>query len=150
MGKKQVVEKSQEEIKEEAQRIKDKRAKQVSKKAKKKVQKGRVYVKATYNNTYVSVTNDTGDTIAWMSAGSLGFKGPKKATPFAASKVAEAIAEKLKRSGPFNVDVYIKGIGSGRDSVLKTLASRGFTIESIADITPVPHNGPRERKKRRV
>lgn len=150
MGKKQVVKQTKEEIEQEAQRIKEKRAKQVSKKSKKKIEKGRVYVKATYNNTYVSVTDDEGNVIAWMSAGSLGFSGPKKATPFAASKVAEAIAEKLKRSGPFKVDVYIKGIGSGRDSVLKTLAGKGFTIESIADITPLPHNGPRPRKRRRV
>lgn len=150
MGKKQVVKKSEEEIKKEAQKRKEKRAKQASKRAKKKVSKGRVYIKASYNNTYVSVTDEGGDVIAWTSAGALGFSGPKKATPFAASKVAEAIAEKLRKTGPFEVEVFVKGIGRGRDSVLKTLASKGFDIQAITDVTPVPHNGPRQKKRRRV
>lgn len=150
MGKKQVVDQTKEDIEKEAQRRKEKRAKATARKAKKKVDSGRVYIKATYNNTYVSVTDEEGNVIAWTSAGTLGFSGPKKATPFAASKVAEAIAEKLKRTGPFDVEVFIKGIGRGRDSVLKTLAGRGFNIQAITDVTPIPHNGPRERKRRRV
>jgi small subunit ribosomal protein S11 len=85
-----------------------------------------------------------------MSAGSLGFSGPKKATPFAASKVAEAIAEKVKRSGPMNVEIVLRGIGKGRDSAMRTLTAKGFNITGIRDMTPIPHNGPRPRKVRRV
>ncbi|MFB6212228.1 MAG: 30S ribosomal protein S11 [Candidatus Magasanikbacteria bacterium] len=150
MGKKQVVEKSEEEAKEEAQRVQKKRAKHASQSVDKRADKGRVYIRANYNNTHVTVTDMDGDVIAWVSAGSLGFSGPKKATPFAASKVGEAIADKLEDSGPFDVEVYVKGIGSGRNSVLKTLNSRGFNIQSIKDITPIPHNGPRPPKERRV
>ncbi|MEX0690124.1 MAG: 30S ribosomal protein S11 [Candidatus Paceibacterota bacterium] len=151
MGKKQIVQKSKEEVAQEAKVIEEKSAKQVSKTAKKgKIKKGKVYIKASYNNTFVSVTDESGNMIAWMTAGSLGFSGPKKATPFAASKVAEAIAEKLSRTGPFEVDVFVKGIGGGRDSAIKTLASKGFEIKSISDITPLPHNGPRPPKPRRV
>ncbi|HMB17453.1 MAG TPA: 30S ribosomal protein S11 [Candidatus Paceibacterota bacterium] len=151
MGKKQVVEKSKEEIAKEQRKIEEKRAKQISKGSKKrKIKKGKVYIKASYNNTFINVTDNEGNTIAWMSAGSLGFSGPKKATPFAASKVAGAIAEKLSRTGPFEVEVFVKGIGPGRDSAIKTLASKGFDIKAIADTTPIPHNGPRPRKSRRV
>ncbi|MEX1014666.1 MAG: 30S ribosomal protein S11 [Candidatus Paceibacterota bacterium] len=151
MGKKQIVEKTKEEVVKEAKAIEEKSAKQASKTVRKaKSKKGRVYIKVSYNNTFVSVTDEEGKMIAWMTAGSLGFNGPKKATPFAASKVAEAIAEKLKKTGPFTVDVFIKGIGGGRDSSVKTLSAKGFDITSITDITPIPHNGPRARKPRRV
>jgi small subunit ribosomal protein S11 len=151
MGKKQIIEKTQEETAEEARKIEEKKAKQVSSGTKKKkIQKGRVYVKASYNNTFISITDENGNIITWMSAGSLGFSGPKKATPFAASKVTEAIAEKISRTGPFEVEVYLKGIGPGRDSVLRTLNAKGFEVTSIEDITPIPHNGPRPRKPRRV
>jgi small subunit ribosomal protein S11 len=151
MGKKQVVEKTQEEIVEEQKKIEEKRAKQVSKGSKKnKIKKGRVYIKASYNNTFINVTDENGNSVAWMSSGSLGFSGPKKATPFAAAKVASAIAEKLSRSGSFSVNVFVKGIGPGRDSAIKTLAAKGFEIQSIEDVTPIPHNGPRPRKRRRV
>jgi len=96
MGKKQIVEKSEEDVAKEQKRVEEKQIKRVSKSAKqKKLQKGRVYIKVSYNNTYISITDENGNVISWMSAGSLGFSGPKKATPFAASKVAEAIAEKF-------------------------------------------------------
>ncbi|OGG39602.1 30S ribosomal protein S11 [Candidatus Jorgensenbacteria bacterium GWA1_49_17] len=115
-----------------------------------KYENGRVYVQASYNNTVITATDEKGNVIAWMSAGSLGFSGPKKSTPFAASKVAEAISEKLSRSGPFKIDVFVKGVGAGRDSALRSLAGKGLNILSIKDVTPIPHNGPRPKKARRV
>ncbi len=116
----------------------------------KKVGEGRVYVNASYNNTVVTVTDLAGNVLAWASAGSLGFSGPKKATPFASSKVIAAIAEKIQATGPQDVAVIVKGIGSGRDSAVRSLINHGFNITSIKDATPVPHNGPRPPKIRRV
>jgi len=113
-------------------------------------EKGFIYIQASYNNTLLTVTDDKGNVLTWLSAGSLGFSGPKKATPFAASKVAEAIVEKIQKSGPSTVEVFVKGVGSGRDAVLRSLAAQGLNIVSIKDITPIPHNGPRPRKVRRV
>jgi small subunit ribosomal protein S11 len=88
--------------------------------------------------------------LGWASAGSLGFSGPKKATPFAASKVVAALAEKLKKSGLGDVDIFVNGVGSGRDSAIRSLSNQGFNILSIRDVTPIPHNGPRPKKVRRV
>ena len=116
----------------------------------KHVQEGKVYVNATYNNTVVTVTDTTGNVLAWASAGSLGFSGPKKATPFASSKVIAAITEKIQASGPKDISVIVKGIGSGRDSAIRSLINNGFNILSIKDATPIPHNGPRPAKTRRV
>jgi small subunit ribosomal protein S11 len=116
----------------------------------KRVQEGKVYVNATYNNTVVTVTDVNGNVLAWASAGSLGFAGPKKATPFASSKVIAAITEKIQASGPKDISVIVKGIGSGRDSAIRSLINNGFNILSIKDATPVPHNGPRPAKIRRV
>ncbi len=115
-----------------------------------KIESGTVYVNATYNNTLITVTDASGNVVAWSSAGSLGFSGPKKATPFAASKVATTVIEKIKKNGPFNVQIVVKGVGSGRDSAVRTFASQGFTISSVKDATPIPHNGPRPPKVRRV
>ena len=116
----------------------------------KHVQEGKVYVNATYNNTVVTVTDITGNVLAWASAGSLGFSGPKKATPFASSKVIAAITEKIQASGPKDISVIVKGIGSGRDSAIRSLINNGFNILSIKDATPIPHNGPRPANTRRV
>lgn len=115
-----------------------------------KVDQGKVYVNASYNNTTVTVTDVQGNVLAWASAGSLGFSGPKKATPFASSKVIAALTEKLKNTGPKDISVIVKGIGSGRDSAIRSLINNGFNILSIKDATPVPHNGPRPVKVRRV
>jgi small subunit ribosomal protein S11 len=115
-----------------------------------KVQEGKVYINATYNNTVVTVTDTSGNVLAWASAGSLGFGGPKKATPFASSKVIAAITEKIQASGPKDISIIVKGIGSGRDSAIRSLINNGFNILSIKDATPVPHNGPRPVKVRRV
>jgi small subunit ribosomal protein S11 len=125
------------------------KASAASRKAK-RVQEGKVYVNATYNNTVVTVTDTSGNVLAWASAGSLGFSGPKKATPFASSKVIAAITEKIQASGPKDISVIVKGIGSGRDSAIRSLINNGFNILSIKDATPVPHNGPRPAKIRRV
>ena len=115
-----------------------------------KVDQGYVYVNASYNNTVVTVTDLKGNVVAWASAGSLGFSGPKKATPFASSKVIAAIVEKIQNTGPKEVSVVVKGIGSGRDSAIRSLINQGFNILSIKDVTPIPHNGPKPPKVRRV
>lgn len=122
----------------------------VASKKSRRVQEGKVYVNASYNNTVVTVTDVGGNVLAWASAGSLGFGGPKKATPFASSKVIAAIAEKLQNNGPQDIWVVVKGIGSGRDSAIRSLINHGFNILSIKDATPIPHNGPRPPKVRRV
>lgn len=125
-------------------------AKKTSVRESRKVDPGRVYISASYNNTIVTVTDDKGGVIAWATAGSLGFSGPKKATPFAASKVVAAIAEKTEKTGPVNVEVYVSGIGAGRDSAIRSLLNHNFNILAIRDVTPIPHNGPRPPKVRRV
>ena len=114
-----------------------------------KVERGRIYVRSSYNNTMITVTDEKGGVVAWASAGALGFSGPKKATPFAASKVTAAITEKVSKTGPHAVDLYVSGIGPGRDSAMRSLAASGFDILSVHDVTPIPHNGPRPRKPKR-
>ncbi|KKS44367.1 MAG: 30S ribosomal protein S11 [Candidatus Azambacteria bacterium GW2011_GWA2_42_9] len=114
------------------------------------VNRGKVFVQASYNNTIITITDEKGGVLARSSAGSLGFKGPKKATPYASSKVAEAVFEKVKKTGFSEIEVFIKGIGSGRESAVRSLAGQGLNIISIKDITPIPHNGPRPKKVRRV
>ena len=149
MGKKKVSTQSNEEALKEGAAIDAAVAKSGSKKSK-RVEKGKVYINASYNNTVVTVTDTTGNVLAWASAGALGFSGPKKATPFASSKVIAAITEKIQASGPKDISVIVKGIGSGRDSAIRSLINNGFNILSIKDATPVPHNGPRPAKIRRV
>lgn len=148
MGKKTVKTQAGDVAKEAASGATTKAAS--AKRKAKSVQEGKVYVNATYNNTVVTVTDNSGNVLAWASAGSLGFSGPKKATPFASSKVISAIAEKIQASGPKDISVIVKGIGSGRDSAIRSLINNGFNILSIKDATPVPHNGPRPAKTRRV
>jgi small subunit ribosomal protein S11 len=115
-----------------------------------KVSEGRVYINASYNNTVVSVTDKKGNLVAWATAGSLGFSGPKKATPFASSKVVAAISEKVKPMGLSTIEIIVKGVGGGRDSAIRSLINQGFAVASVKDVTPIPHNGPRPRKIRRV
>lgn len=110
---------------------------------------GRVYVSTTFNNTIVTVTNEKGEAIAWSSSGAVGFKGTRKATPFAATSVVEDALKKARESNVNTVEVYIKGPGVGRDSALRAIRNSGMAISMIADITPIPHNGPRPKKKRR-
>ncbi len=124
----------------------------ISKKQKTEVKltAGRVYVTATFNNTLVTLTDPLGNTVAWGSSGNSGFKGARKATPFAAISAMETVAQKAKNFGMSSVEVYIKGPGSGRDATIKALRSAGINITLIADVTPIPHNGPRPKKRRRV
>ena len=118
--------------------------------AKVKFKEGRIYVYSSYNNTIITLTDAKGNAIFSMSAGKVGFKGTKKSTPFAASRVADAVAQASKDLGVEKVAVFIKGIGSGRSSALRSLGAKGLDIVSIKDITPIPHNGPRAPKVRRV
>lgn len=112
---------------------------------------GKVYVSASFNNTLVTVTDDVGNTLAWSSSGNSGFKGTRKATPFAATSAVEKVIKKAKEEkGISEVEVYIKGPGPGRDSALRAIKAGGVKISLIADVTPIPHNGPRPRKKRRA
>ncbi|MDO8639870.1 MAG: 30S ribosomal protein S11 [bacterium] len=128
-----------------------KQVKTVKKKAGVKVsQNGKVYIMATFNNTLVTITNDKGDVISWSSSGQAGFKGTRKSTPYAATVAVENAAKKAIEQGLKTVEVYVKGPGSGRDSALRAIKSAGISISMIADITPIPHNGPRAKKKRRV
>lgn len=113
-------------------------------------EKGRAYITSTFNNTLVTITNDKGDVIVWSSAGSRGFKGTRKSTPYAATLAVEDVAKKAIEKGVKTVEVYIKGPGSGRDSALRAIKAAGLSIVMIADVTPIPHNGPRAKKKRRV
>ena len=115
----------------------------------KQTNSGKIYVKATFNNTIVTVTNEKGEAIAWASTSSSGFKGARKATPYAATVALENALKKAKDKGVKEVDVYIKGPGSGRDAVIKVIRVSGLNIKSIADVTPIPHNGPRPSKRRR-
>ncbi len=112
--------------------------------------RGIAFIRATYNNTLVSVADEKGNVLAWSSAGSVGFSGAKKATPYAAARVSEIVAEKARRAGIGEVAVRVSGVGSGRDSAIRALANNGLTLVSIKDTTPLPHNGPRPAKVRRV
>ncbi len=129
--------------------VKQKKVKK-KKRIARQVNHGRAYVQATYNNTIVTLTDLNGNTLAWASAGNCGFKGPKKATPYAASVIVREVAEKVRDYGLKELNVFVKGIGSGRDSAVRAMNANGFTILSIKDITPIPHNGCRLRKPRRL
>ncbi len=115
-----------------------------------RVEKGKVFVTATFNNTLVTITDERGNTLCWGSSGASGFKGARKSTPFAATMAVEATARKAITRGLREVEVFIKGPGAGRDAALRALRNTGLSITMIADVTPIPHNGVRPRKKRRV
>ena len=120
------------------------------KKSKAKVTKGKIYVNSTYNNTIISVTDLTGNVLLWCSAGKIGFKGSKKSTPYAGQKTMEDVLSKIKERGLAEVDVFIKGIGSGRESAVRALQGSGLNVLTIRDQTPIPHGGVRPKKPRRV
>lgn len=124
--------------------------KKVKTKVKRKVQSARVYVTATFNNTIITFVDLEGKTICWESSGSAGFKGARKSTPFAATTTMERAAKKAQQFGVKELEVYIKGPGPGRDAALRALRAMGFKMNMIADVTPIPHNGPRPKKRRRV
>src|SRR5947209_5802471 len=114
------------------------------------VPRGQAHIHASFNNTLVTITDMTGDPVAWGSAGTAGFKGSRKSTPFAAQMSAETAARKAMEHGMQTVDVFVKGPGPGRESAIRALQSTGLNVLSITDVTPVPHNGTRPRKRRRV
>jgi small subunit ribosomal protein S11 len=126
------------------------KGKSASKMPKKKLSSGVLHIEATFNNTKVVFADKTGNTVFWSSAGALGFKGAKKGTPFAASKVGEVLGEKAAAIGVKESDVIVVGVGSGRESAIRAFMSHGIDITSIKDQTPVPHNGPKPKKPRRV
>ncbi|MBL6721596.1 MAG: 30S ribosomal protein S11 [Planctomycetes bacterium] len=125
-------------------------AKSTKRKVKKNVLRGIAHVKATFNNTNVTITTPTGDTLSWGTAGVVGFKGTRKSTPFAAQRAAETAASAAMRHGLKEIIVRVKGAGSGRESAVRALSNSGLRILSIEDVTPLPHNGCRARKRRRV
>lgn len=142
MGKKRIVKKGENEGGAEV--------KAASSSSKKRLDTGILFVESTYNNTKVILTDVKGNTYAWSSCGSLGFRGAKKGTPFAAAKVGETLAAKAATLGLRDVNVVVKGVGSGRESSIRGFISKGVNILSIKDVTPVPHNGPKSKKPRRV
>ncbi len=126
------------------------KAKKTKRREKKHVVHGQAHIKSTFNNTIVTITDLQGNTLSWASAGNVGFKGSRKSTPFAAQLAAEKAARAAQEHGLQKVDVYVKGPGSGRETAIRSLAAAGLEVAGISDVTPVPHNGCRPRKRRRV
>ncbi len=150
MGKKRVIIKTKEELLKEREKIEAAVKKGIQIKTSQKIREGRLCVFSSYNNTILTLTDPLGNVLYWTSTGRLGFKGAKKGTAFAASKVAEAMVQAIYKLKINKIRVFVKGTGSGRESAIRSLASRGFDIISFKDITPVPHNGCRPKKPRRV
>lgn len=149
MGKKHVITKSEEEMIKEGEAVEKAMGKDL-KISKTSGKEANIFIFSSYNNTIISLTDLNGNVIASRSAGRIGFKGTKKSTPFAASKTAEAVGQLAEKMGIKRVHVIVKGIGSGRDSALRSIANQGFEILSIKDATPIPHNGCRPPKPRRL
>ena len=124
--------------------------KKKSKKIKKQIQRGRSVIKCTYNNTIVNISDMNGNVLVWSSAGLIGFKGAKKSTPYAATQVVGDVSEKVRKYGLRDLEVYVKGVGSGREAAIRALSNNGFNLLLIKDETPIPHNGCRPKKPRRV
>ncbi|MDY0163643.1 30S ribosomal protein S11 [Desulfobotulus sp.] len=121
-----------------------------TKKVKKNISTGVVHIQSTFNNTIVTISDPAGGVVSWSSSGAMGFKGSRKSTPFAAQMAAEDAAKKAQEHGMRNVEIYVKGPGAGRESALRAIQGTGFTVTMIKDVTPVPHNGCRPPKRRRV
>ena len=121
-----------------------------AKKVRKNVTRGIAHVKATHNNTIVTITDVNGETLCWDSAGTIGFKGARKSTPFAATRAGESAGQKARKIGVSEVEVYVKGTGAGRESAVTGMVSTGIRVTAVEDHTPIPHNGCRPRKRRRV
>jgi small subunit ribosomal protein S11 len=120
------------------------------KKLKKQVTRGRATIQCTYNNTIVTISDMNGNALAWSSSGHMGFKGAKKSTPYAATQVVADVTEKVKKYGVTELEIFVKGVGSGREGSIRALANNGFTLLGIKDTTPVPHGGCRPRRPRRI
>lgn len=141
------VEKNETDEKSESSEVVKKKK---SKKIKKQILKGKANIKCTYNNTIISISDMNGGILGWASSGLMGFKGAKKATPYAATQVVGNLAEKVSKYGVHELEVYVKGVGSGREASIRALANKGFELILIKDLTPIPHNGCRPKKPRRV
>ena len=126
------------------------KVKSKKKKVVRQVSNGRAYIQATFNNTIVTITDQNGDVLGWASAGMVGFKGPKKATPYAAGQVVKKAVDQVKATGIRVVIVFVKGVGGGREGAIRALHANGVQVLSIKDVTPIPHNGCRPPKRRRV
>jgi len=144
MGKKRIVKKSGSSMDSGL------KSRALSRATKRKVEVGVLHIKATFNNTNVLLSDMQGNTLAWSSSGALGFSGAKKGTPFAAAKVGELLGDKALQMGMKSAEVVIRGVGAGRESVLRAFSAKGIEITRIADETPIPHNGPRPPKPRRI
>ncbi|HEY4506537.1 MAG TPA: 30S ribosomal protein S11 [Candidatus Paceibacterota bacterium] len=144
MGKKRIVKKEGTSV------DKSKASRSLAKSPKKRLDHGTLYIVSTYNNTNLNLTDEKGNSVMWSSSGSLGFKGAKKGTPFAAGKVAELLAEKAGATGIKDIDVVLSGVGAGREAAVRAFIAKGISLSSVRDVTPVPFNGPRPRKPRRV
>lgn len=149
MGKKRIIKQTTEEV------LKEKEVQEATAKKKKeiksrKLERANVYIQSSYNNTIVTVTDLEGNVVAAESAGALGFRGPKKATPFAATKVVDSLINKIQKLSLKEINTFVKGVGSGREAAIRALVANGLEILSIKDITPIPHNGCRPPKPRRV
>lgn len=131
-------------------KVSDRREKKLKKKALKGITSGVVHIKATFNNTLIVITDKRGNTIVWSSPGNVGFNGSKKSTPFAAQVAASSAARQARDLGLQTVEILVKGPGSGRESAIRAIQAAGLTVTSIRDVTPIPHNGCRPRKRRRV
>ncbi|MFQ5503661.1 MAG: 30S ribosomal protein S11 [Planctomycetota bacterium] len=125
-------------------------AKTSRKKIRRHVSKAVAHIQATFNNTIITICDPAGETLCWSSAGAIGYKGSRKSTPFAAQRAAENVAEKARRMGVQEIEVFVKGPGSGRESAIRALSTGGLSIKVIQDVTPLPHNGCRPKKRRRV
>ncbi|MDD5606345.1 MAG: 30S ribosomal protein S11 [Candidatus Pacebacteria bacterium] len=148
MGKKRIIQKTEKELLKEREDIESGVKKASLKKV--KIEKAKICIFSSYNNTIITLSNEKGDVLTWSTSGKVGFKGTKKATPYAASKVAENIAFFAQKQGIQKADIFVKGIGAGRESAIRSLAAKGIEIISIKDITPLPHNGCRPKKPRRA
>jgi small subunit ribosomal protein S11 len=150
MGKKHVIKKTEEEMIKEGEVIEKAIAKDAKVTKSSAGKEGKVYIYSSYNNTIISLTDINGNVTTAKSAGKLGFKGTKKSTPFAASKVAEAVGQSAEKMGVKRLHVVVKGVGSGRESALRSIANQGFEVLSIKDATPIPHNGCKPKNPRRL
>ena len=153
MGKKKIIKKTEQELLKEREVIETKMQKSVSgpkEQTQKHLRDGCLYVASSYNNTILTLTDEQGDVLSWASAGKIGFKNTKKGTPYAANRVAELMAQTIQKLKLDKIKIKVKGIGGGRESAIRALATHGVNIVSVEDVTPIPHNGCRKRKPRRM
>ncbi|KKU10491.1 MAG: 30S ribosomal protein S11 [Parcubacteria group bacterium GW2011_GWB1_46_8] len=150
MGKKTVIKQDASESLKEQEIIEANIKKDTGSGAIKRLEGTSVFINSSYNNTIITVADHRGNVLGWSSAGTLGFKGPKKATPFAATSVVDALIQKLKRIELGKVSIFVRGVGGGREAAVRAFINKGLDVQLIKDVTPIPHNGPRPPKPRRV